>query len=208
MTIRFLYFDLGNVLLSFSHDRMCEQMAAVARVQPEVVRRALFEAAAGRPLQWRFEAGEFDADAAYEHLCRNLGLRPDQAALHAAGSDIFEELPDSVALVRRLAAAGNRMGILSNTNPLDWAFTNRQFPFLRECFPHSALSFEARAMKPDPAIFDYAVRRAAAAPSEVFFTDDREENVAGALAAGLDAVLFTSADQIAAELHRRGVPGA
>jgi hypothetical protein len=42
----------------------------------------------------------------------------------------------------------------------------------------------------------------------VFFTDDRQENVDGALAAGLDAVLFESAEQIAAELRRRGVAGA
>jgi putative hydrolase of the HAD superfamily len=208
MAIRFIYFDLGNVLLSFSHERMCQQMAAVAQAEPETVRRALFEAAEGRPLQWRFEAGEFDTSGAYEHFCRVIGRRPDQATLYAAASDIFEELPESVALVRRLAAAGHRMGLLSNTNPVDWEFVSRKFRFLGECFEHSALSYEARAMKPDPAVFEYAVRRAEAPAHEVFFTDDREENVAGAIAAGLDAVLFTSAEQIAGELRRRGVRGA
>ena len=207
MAIRFIYFDLGNVLLSFSHERMCQQMAAVARVEPEVVRRALFDAAEGRPLQWRFEAGEFETAGAYELFCKGIGLRPDQAALYAAASDIFAEMPESVALLRRLAAAGNRLGVLSNTNPVDWEFVSRTFPFLGECFEQSALSYQARAMKPDPAVFAYAVRRAGAAAHEVFFTDDRDENVAGALAAGLDAVLFTGAEQIAGELRRRGVQG-
>ena len=42
----FLYFDLGNVLLHFSHERACRQMAAVAST-PEREVTALFAAAGG-----------------------------------------------------------------------------------------------------------------------------------------------------------------
>jgi len=41
MTCSFLYFDLGNVLLSFCHDRMCLQLAEVAGLDVEVVRQAI-----------------------------------------------------------------------------------------------------------------------------------------------------------------------
>jgi putative hydrolase of the HAD superfamily len=208
MQPRFLYFDMGNVLLTFSHERMCQQMAAVAGVTPAAVQRALFHAAEGQSLQWRFEAGEFDADAAYDHFCRELGVSPERVALQAAASDMFGELPESAALIRKLHAAGNRLGVLSNTNPLDFEFVRRQFPWIDQCFELAVVSYEAKSMKPDAAIFRYAAERAGAAPGEVFFTDDRDENVDGALAAGLDAVLFESADQIAAELRRRGVAGA
>ena len=215
MAIRFIYFDLGNVLLSFSHERMCAQVAAVAGIEAEAVRRALFDvatdaastgpASAGHSLQWRFERGEFDAATAYEEFCLASGVRPDRTAVHAAACNMFAELPESVALVRHLAAAGNRLGVLSNTNPIDFEFVREQFPFLRECFELHVVSYEAREMKPDAAIFAHAARRAGADAGEVFFTDDREENVAGAISAGLDAVLFTSAEQIAGELRRRGV---
>ena len=60
-------------------------------------------------------------------------------------------------------------------------------------------------MKPDRAIYEIAAERAGASPSEVFFVDDRAENVVGAKAAGLDAVLFTDAEQLAADLRQRGV---
>jgi FMN phosphatase YigB (HAD superfamily) len=210
MAIRFIYFDLGNVLLSFSHEQMCAQMAAVAGIEPEAVRRALFDVstgagATGHSLQWRFERGEFDAAAAFEHFCAACGVRPDRTSLHAAGRDMFAELPESVALVRRLAGAGHRLGVLSNTNPVDFEFVCEQFPFLRDCFELLIVSYEAREMKPHRAIYDHAVRRAGVAAGEVFFTDDREENIAGAIAAGLDAVLFSSAEQIAKELRRRGL---
>jgi HAD superfamily hydrolase (TIGR01509 family) len=208
MPTSFLYFDMGNVLLSFSHERMCRQMAEAAGVDAEAVRRALFDEADGRAWQWRFERGDFDADAAYEQFCSAIDRRPERERLQTAACDIFDEIPESVALVRRLAGAGHRLGILSNTNPLDWAHVSARFPFIRECFAVHALSFEARAMKPAAEVFAYACRRAGAPPAEVFFTDDKPENVEGALAAGLDAVLFTSAEALAKDLQRRAVRGA
>jgi len=201
----FLYFDLGNVLLSFSHERMCRQMAEAAGVDAERVRRALFGSAAGPSVQWRFERGDLNALLVYEHFCLEVGARPDMDALFAAGCDMFAEMPATVALVEQLAGSGHRLGILSNTNPIDWHFVRGRFPFLSRCFEQAVLSFEARAMKPERAIFDEAVRRTGAPASDVFFTDDRQENVDGALAAGLNAVLFTSAENLQSELRARGV---
>ena len=208
MATRFLYFDLGNVLLSFSHDRMCRQMAAVADVDEQTVHSVLFGGPAGASLQWRLERGEIDVDAAYEEFCRGAKRRPPREALYAAASDIFAEIPDTISLVRRLAVAGQRMGILSNTNPVDWRHISQRFPHVLRDFQHTVLSFEAGEMKPASGIYECAVRRSGAAPAEVFFTDDRPENVDGALAAGMDAVLFTSADALAEHLCRRGVAGA
>jgi glucose-1-phosphatase len=205
MPTRFLYFDLGNVLLSFSHERMCQQMAAVAGIEAEAVRRALFDGPAGETLQWRFERGDFDAAAAYEHFCIASGVRPERGALHAAACDMFAELPESVALVRRLAHAGHRLGILSNTNPVDFEFVCERFGFLWDCFELRVVSFEAREMKPQREIYDHAVRLAGMPAADVFFVDDKPENVAGAVAAGMDAVQFTTVPQLEADLLRRGV---
>jgi FMN phosphatase YigB (HAD superfamily) len=200
----FIYFDLGNVLLSFSHERMCAQLAAAAGVAPEQVRRALFGDEGEASVQWRFERGDLNALMVYEHFCEAVGVRPDMDTLFAAGCDIFEEIGETVALVEQLAAAGSRLGILSNTNPIDWGFvTSGRFPFLNRHFEQAALSFEIRAMKPDRAIYQAAAALAGVATNEVFFVDDRAENVEGALAAGMDAVLFTTAAKLAEELQQR-----
>jgi FMN phosphatase YigB (HAD superfamily) len=205
----FLYFDLGNVLLSFSHERMCAQMAAVAGVEPAIVRRALFESEDGISAQSRFERGELNALAVYEHFCEAAGVRPDRESLFAAGRDMFAEIAGAVAIVERLAGAGQRLGIMSNTNPIDWEFvTSGRFPFLNRSFEQTVLSYQVRAMKPERAIYDAAVARAGVPAREVFFADDRQENVAGALAAGLDAVLFTSPADLSKALRSRQVPGA
>jgi glucose-1-phosphatase len=207
MAPRFIYFDLGNVLLSFSHARMCRQMAEAAGVAPEAVQRALFEPEGGPSVQWLFERGNMNALAVYEHFCEALGVRPEMDQLFAAGCDIFDEIGESVAIVERLHAAGTRLGIMSNTNPIDWGFvTSGRFPFLNRCFEQFALSYEVRSMKPERAIYQAAVAKASYAAGEVFFTDDKPENVEGALAAGLDAVLFTSPEQLRRELQVRRLP--
>ncbi len=208
MAPRFIYFDLGNVLLSFSHERMCSQMAEAAGVAPEAVRRALFEGDSGQSVQWLFERGDMNALAVYEHFCEAVGVRPDMDKLFAAGCDIFEEIGESVAIVERLHVAGMPLGIMSNTNPIDWGFVmSGRFPFLNRCFEQFALSYEVRSMKPERSIYETAVAKAGCAAGGVFFTDDKPENVEGALAAGLDAVLFTSPEQLRRELTSRGING-
>ena len=69
---------------------------------------------------------------------------------------------------------------------------------------NAVLSYEVRSLKPEPAIYDEAIRRAGVAADRIFFVDDRVENVEGARRAGMDAVVFTGVDQLQRELARRG----
>ena len=209
MPPRFIYFDLGNVLLTFCHDRMCRQMAEVAGVAPELVAQSILPTAGRGDLQWRLESSVITVDEYYDIFCAAIGKRPPRAELSRAACDIFEVIPETRQLVERLAAAGNRMAILSNTNIVHWQFvTDGRYPHLNECFLPPLLSCEVGVMKPDRRIYEIAIERTGVTPSEVFFVDDRPDNVAGAIAAGIDAVQFTTLAQIVADLQTRGVPGA
>ena len=59
--------------------------------------------------------------------------------------------------------------------------------------------------KPESQTYRAAAELAGAAPEEIFFTDDRPENVGAARRAGFDAVVFTTARRLAADLAVRGV---
>lgn len=206
MAIRFLYFDLGNVLLRFSNERMCAQVARLAGVDAQTVGTWLFGDGSRESPQWRFEAGGISPDDYFDHLCRVAGVAINRPALERAASDIFEPLEETLSLAESLAASGWRLGILSNTNPVHWAFVmDGRYPTLNRAFSVLATSFDARSMKPDPKVYAYAVRLAGVEPAEVFFTDDREENVLGARRAGFDAEVFVSAELLAAQLRQRGV---
>jgi glucose-1-phosphatase len=197
----FLYFDMGNVLLRFSHERMAEQMGRVAGIDARRVWKILFEDS----LHWAYERGELTRDQFYGRFCELAGVRPDLAALDTAANDIFELNSPIVGLVGKLVAAGYRLGVCSNTTPSHWQHCTSRFAFLTTMFPVHAISAQLGAMKPDPRFYAAAAKLADAPPQRIFFTDDRADNVAAAIAAGWDAVQFESVSQLNAVLYSRGV---
>ena len=201
----FFYFDMGNVLLFFSHQRMAAQMAAVVGVTPERAWQILFDGDLGT----RHEEGRLSEDQFYDEFCRTAGVanQPaiDRTALELASNDIFRLNAPMVALVGRLNAGGYRAGVLSNTNRGHWRFVSGRFSYLSTMFQVHALSFDSHAMKPARQIYLDAARLAGVAPADIFFTDDRPENVAGAKDAGFDSVLFTTPAALSRELLHRGI---
>jgi glucose-1-phosphatase len=206
MPTTFLYFDLGNVLLTFSNERACRQMAEAAGVEFDRVARLVLGPHEQESLLWRFEHGLVSEDEFYGRFCDELGVVVDRAQLDHAAADMFAPIVASFQLIERLQASGYRLGILSNTNPVHWRFvTDGRWPLLNTAFTQYVTSFEARSMKPDRRIYEYAVAKAGIPAGEVFFVDDRIENVEGAIAAGLDAVQYIDPPTLARDLRLRGI---
>jgi len=177
-------------------------MAEVAGVPAERVWEVVF----GSGLEHRYEAGELTTPEFYEIFCRESNTRPDYDALAAAAGDLFEANAPVVELLSRLSAAGNRLGLLSNTCELHWNhFASGRYPPIPEAFHAVVLSYRAKAMKPDSRIYAHAAELAGVAPSEIFFVDDIAGHVAGARAFGFDAVQYTSPEALVAELENRSL---
>lgn len=201
--IRFLYFDLGNVLANFTVERLLRQMGEAAGVDAERVREVVFDAG----LQTDFETGRVNSQQFYEHFCRETGTRPDYQTLACAASDIFELNVPIVPVLAGLAQAGWPMGILSNTCEPHWEHCLRRFAILPALFSTYALSYRIGAMKPEAAIFRAAAELAGCRPEEIFYLDDLPQHVEGAKAVGFDAVQYVGTPQLRAELRRRGILG-
>jgi len=199
---RFFYFDLGNVLLKYDHAVACRQMADVAGIPAPRVREIIFDDG----LQLAYERGQLSTGEFYELFCERSGVRPSQAGLVHAASDMFELNAEVAEIAQRLRNADRRLGILSNTCEIHWEFcAGSRFPLLDTAFEVAALSYQLGSLKPEPAIYQAAAELAGTIPGEIFFVDDRAENVAGAADAGFDAVQFTSAADLIRELEKRDV---
>jgi putative hydrolase of the HAD superfamily len=199
---RFIYFDLGNVLLFFDHHRAARQMAKVAGISEELAWNTVF----GSDLEMRYEAGQVDDRQFYDTFCRETNSQPDYDALALAGSEIFQPNVAIIPLVGALQSAGCRLGILSNTSPAHWAYcTGGRYIIIDRGFSVHALSYEIGACKPDARIFAAAAELAGVSPEEIFFVDDIAGHVAGAKAASFDAVQFTTVPALAHELRQRGL---
>jgi glucose-1-phosphatase len=201
MQPKFLYFDLGKVLINFSVEQMLAQMGAVAGISVEQVRGGLFDGGLLR----EHEIGRLSSRQFYESFCDRTETGADYEALARASSDIFTLNYSMLAVVAQLGAAGYPLGVLSNTCENHWEHCLRRFQVLRDLFTVHALSYRIGACKPDPAIYARAAEMAGSRPQAIFFTDDIAENVAGALAAGFDAVQYTSTPQLVAALRQRGL---
>ncbi|MFO7903577.1 MAG: HAD family hydrolase [Planctomycetota bacterium] len=203
---KFFYFDLGNVLLTFDHHTACVQLGELVGVPPAKVWEVMFASA----LQARYERGLISSRRVYETFCQQCcddpRNWPEYRQFHLAHSDIFRLHVPLMPIATQLYATGYPLGILSNTCEEHWKHIHdARFPVLARLFRVAVLSYQQGDSKPEPGIYEAAARRAGVEPEEVFFVDDREENVEGARQAGLDAVRFRTPQQLAAALRSRGV---
>ena len=201
MAIGYLYFDLGKVLFDFDHKIGCQQVAAISGCSAEKVNSILFESG----LEDSFETGQVDASEFHKQFCEASDGAPSLTDFLDACSNIFSMNTPMMPVIGQLAAVGFPMGILSNTCSAHWGYVFTRFRFLQNNFRDYILSYESQSMKPDPKIYQDAIKTANRPANEIFFIDDKPENVEGAIAAGMDAVLYTTAEQAIVDLQSRGV---
>jgi FMN phosphatase YigB (HAD superfamily) len=202
MPPKFLYFDLGNVLLFFDHQRAARQLAEVAGCSAEQVYDLVFRS----DLNERCDGGSVDRAEFCREFRRLTKCNADDGAIVRAASEIFSVNVPMKAIVSQLRAAGHRLGILSNTCDMHYDyFADGRYAPIPSAFEVVVLSYRLKSLKPNVEIYLEAARRAGVAPHRVFYTDDKPENVEGACRAGFDAVLFTTAADFAAQLRRRDI---
>ena len=201
--IRFIYFDLGNVLLHFDREIAFGRLAELSEVTPERVREILQD----QGLQDRYERGNISTAEFHQEYSAAVGKQLERDSMLEAGNAMFRANVPLIPVVTQLVAANQRLGILSNTCEAHWDYCcDGRFGILSSAFEISVLSFQVGAMKPDLAIYEAAIKSAGVSPDEIFFTDDLTENVEAAKEYGIDAVTFTSVSQLVAELRQRGIP--
>jgi len=198
--IRTLVFDLGKVLVPFDWQRGYAALASASPHPPEEVRRRIKESG----LFEGFERGKVEPREVAARVSAMLDLKVGFEEFTELWSSIF--LPETIVpeeFLNRLHAR-HRLMLLSNTDAIHFQWLRKNYPILAH-FDDFVLSFEVGMRKPEPGIYQVTIERAGCLPSEIFFTDDREENVRGALEAGIDAVQFLSPEQLQADLRARGV---
>ena len=198
---KFLYFDLGKVLLNFDHELAVHQLAKTLAATPDTVRSLLFEG----PLQADYERGHVSTQQFCDVLRKETSSKVSDAAICLAASEIFHVNCEIMPLITGLVSTGVPMGILSNTCDAHWDYiVNRPYSLV-DLFPIHVLSFQVGSSKPDGSIYQHAAKITGCRPDELFFVDDRADNVAGAINAGLDAIVFESTAQLRRDLRNRGI---
>lgn len=198
MTVDAVVFDLGNVLVRWEPER-----ALAGRLTPAEVGRFLADVDFPE-LNHRQDAGRPWADARAEVAATH----PEHVATldayvrHFADS-LAGPVPGSAEVVDELRAAGVRVLGLTNWSAETFHHAEPAAPVIGR-LEAVVVSGREGVAKPDPRIFRLLAARHGLDPARTVFTDDAPRNVEAAAAEGFQAVLFTDAAALRAELVRRG----
>lgn len=202
MPVSSVIFDIGRVLYDwdprFLYERLIPRGEALESFLRDVVTH-----------DWHFQhdAGRDFADTSAELAA----LHPQHADLIAAWGPRFgDSIPGPVSgmhdLVARLDDAGVPLFAITN-------FSHEFFPPFRakeaalfDRFRDIVVSGDEKLVKPDAAIYRLALDRFGIDAGDTVFIDDNADNVAGAQAVGMTAILFTGVDDLLPRLRALGLP--
>ena len=198
-----IIFDIGNVLLLFDYERALQRLQPFCEADLNAANHEV--RAAIEPEKIAYESGEIDRAQFLKTLFALLGYRGSEEKFVAIWQDIFMPNAPMVTLVEALHKR-LPLYLLSNIGDIHTESIFHDFAFFR-WFRDGVYSYRTRSFKPDPAIFQIAIRQFGVDPAKTLYIDDLARNAQGAAACGFQAIAydFKRHDAFLETLARHGV---
>jgi putative hydrolase of the HAD superfamily len=178
--IRAIISDIGRVIVGVDVSRAMQGLSSGIALTPKEIWTAIEK----DPRFLDLQDGRISARDWHLHIVRRLGgnLTYDQF-IQAWNAALLPETlqPDSLwaSLSKKY-----RLSLLSNTDPIHVAHMESTFSFFKY-FPVRIYSCVVGSSKPNPIIYQEALRATKVKATEAVYIDDLQENVAAAKALGM-----------------------
>jgi putative hydrolase of the HAD superfamily len=185
-TIKNIVFDLGGVIIDL--DITCSMQRFEALGIKNI--HEILDAYEQRGVFLAFERGELDMQGFCHALSQYAGKRLSEEEVRYAWLGFIVDVPqyklDYILELRKRY----KVFLLSNTNPavFEWAQTAAFSPAGRpidDYFDKIYVSYKLGMTKPDPRIFEHALKDGSMTPIETLFIDDGARNTAVARSLGI-----------------------
>jgi HAD superfamily hydrolase (TIGR01509 family) len=183
--IKFVYFDVGGVLLNFTEGH--KKVAQKYGVPFETLRKVFDE-------NWKAACKGTLSNADYmAKLAKVLPLKDPLPDITDFWTDHYLPIPETHALVHELKET-YMLGIFSNAE--DGAMINAFRKGLIPQAPWTATidSSKYGTIKPEARIYEIAEQAVQVTPEEIFFIDDVEEHITVARSRGWQGMVFDTND--------------
>lgn len=200
--VKALLLDIGNVVVRLRTQAFLDRMTPLCAPGTTSAQVLLSLRDPASP-HHAYERGQIDGPAFHAAQVQRLGLTLDYPAWLRAWNDYFEPNRPMEATLARLGGQA-KLWALSNTNHEHLAHVRLNFRVF-DTFAGFTASHEVGARKPEPAIFEAALRSLRLPPDQVLYLDDIAEFVEVGRGLGLRGFHYTYNDaELKDELLRLG----
>jgi putative hydrolase of the HAD superfamily len=197
--ISLVLFDMHDVLCRYDRDLRIANLAALSGTPAAEIYERIW--ASG--FETEGDSGRLDAAAYLAEFGERLGYPITLQQWLENRKSATTPMPEILAIMAELRCG---IAVLTNNHTLVRDHLDFLFPeVFALCGEKSYVSAQFGAAKPAPDVYLKCLAAAGAAPAETLFIDDSKANVAGAVAAGLAAHVFTGAAALRAELQAYGL---
>ena len=198
--LRGAIFDLGNVLIQLRPLPFL-RLGGSDGSRPQAAGGDPLARLRAHPALDRLERGKATEAEFFDAVRRTLAVEvPDAGIREAYDSILGEPVPGMAELVADMKARGVRVVGLSDISPGHLEAV-RRYPAV-SLLDGLIASCRTGHKKPEPEAYRAALAALGTRPEETLFVDDRPENVLGAAALGLRAVVFTTPQALWEALDR------
>ncbi|MGB3794874.1 MAG: HAD family phosphatase [Alteraurantiacibacter sp.] len=193
-------FDIGRVIVRWNLRYLFEKLIHDAAELDWFLANVVTE-------QWHHQQDEGRALA--EMVPERIEKFPDHADLIRAYAARFDEtypehIPGTLRIIGQLKARGAPLFGLTNFGADFWPPFIAGEPMLQG-FDDIVVSGHEKVAKPDTQIYQIAEQRFGLPPQQLFFIDDKAENIAAAKARGWHGHVFTDASLLETDLRDHGL---
>jgi len=181
-----MIFDIGNVLMDFRWKDYMRNLFGEDEALIQTINQAIWHNGCWAAM----DRGEMDGKAALQSAVafapqyeKEIRLTLDNVA------QAFHKCSYAIPWIKELKEMGLNVYYLSNYSEFSIAAN----PDVLDFIPYmdgGVFSYEVKAVKPKPEIYDYLCKKYRLQPENSLFTDDVPENVRGAKEYGFQGILF------------------
>jgi HAD superfamily hydrolase (TIGR01509 family) len=198
--VKAVLFDIGNVMITWHPENLFRKIIIDTERRQHFLTNVV-------PMSWhdRHDAGVTFA----ENRIQPLADFPEFAdEIHAFDSRfdemLGEPIPETMAIIEELEARGIPQYALTNMPQEKAEMVFSQIPSFRH-MRDVIISGVEKIVKPDPRIYDIALKRVGLPAEAVFFTDDSRANIEAAKAMGFVTHLFDRPETLRPAMVAAGI---
>lgn len=199
-TLRAIIFDIGRVLVRLDVARAMHGLASGTSLSPS----ELWSAIEKDPRWPDWQQGRISPHDWYLHLNERLGAKLTFDQFTEVWNRALDPVPIQEDSFVESLSKRYRLALLSNTDPIHVRHMEANYSFFN-FFPIRIYSCAVGASKPNPFIYQEALRALKVRANEALYIDDIPGYVEAAERLGLGGIQFKSPGQLAMDLRSYGV---